>query len=264
MTGDARAPGAAPWWLGLYDDLLADVLLVREDPGEVLRTIAALVRALGLGPGARVFDQCCGIGSLALPLAARGFEVVGVDVIPGYVARAQAEAAAAGLELELVAADAASFTPARACDGAFNWWTSFGYAERDAENVAVLRRAREALRPGGAFVLDTMNAPGLLRAFQPAVTRRRATAAGEVVLLRESALDLAAGAITKTWTYFLPDGRRVVRPSRVRLYMPHELVCLFEQAGFTQVELFGDLELRPLGLDSPRCLVRGRAPEGGG
>ena len=56
------------WWSALYDHWLAEQLLVR-DPGEVESTVAFLKERLGLWPGARVLDQCCGIGSIALPLA---------------------------------------------------------------------------------------------------------------------------------------------------------------------------------------------------
>jgi 2-polyprenyl-3-methyl-5-hydroxy-6-metoxy-1,4-benzoquinol methylase len=261
--GDDGVGAQEPWWQGLYDDLLAEMLLVRDDPAEVTATVELLVRALELQPGARVFDQCCGIGSLALPLAARGFEVVGVDLIAGYVERAQKCAMRQGLSARFFAADAFEFVPAQRCDGALNWWTSFGYAEADAENVRMLARAREALRPGGLFLLDTMNVAGVLRGFQPHVVRRRETPRGEVVLLRESELDLRGGAMNKRWTYFLPGGERVVRTSRVRLYMPDTLVRLFEAAGFVEVEIFGDLGGGALALESPRCLVRGRAAEAG-
>ena len=62
---------AAPdaWWQALYDELLAEVLLVRSEDAEQEATLAYLTEALDLAPGRRVFDQCCGIGSLALPLA---------------------------------------------------------------------------------------------------------------------------------------------------------------------------------------------------
>ena len=56
------------WWSSLYDDWLAEQLLVRE-PGEIDATLAFLVDRLRLAPGARVLDQCCGISSLTLPQA---------------------------------------------------------------------------------------------------------------------------------------------------------------------------------------------------
>ena len=50
-----------------------------------------LVDALGLGPGSRVADVGCGPGRHAHALAARGVEVVGVDIAERFV-----ELAAAG------------------------------------------------------------------------------------------------------------------------------------------------------------------------
>jgi SAM-dependent methyltransferase len=241
------------WWQPLYDDLLAELLLERADVGE---TLDCLVRVLRLERGARVLDQCCGIGSLAVPLAARGFRVVGVDQSARYVERAKKDAARAGVEVDLVAADACAFVPKGPVDAAFNWWTSFGYAPDDEGNCAMLRRAFEALVPGGAFALDFMNVPGVYRGFQRSVVTRKA----EVVLVRESELDLSRGVMKKRWTYFVPGGERVVHDSAVRLYQPHDLGEMLRSVGFEGIEFFGDVGGEPLALDSPRCIAVARRP----
>jgi SAM-dependent methyltransferase len=246
------------WWAALYDDLLAGVLLERADPAETAATLAFLERALDLAPGDRVFDQCCGVGSLSGPLAARGFEVVGVDLIPAYVA--QANRAAAGLPAQHHAADAFTFVATPPCAAAYNWWTSFGYAETDAENLRMLARAFESLSPGGRFALDFMNALQVIRSFAPDVVLSRETARGPVTLWRRSRLVPEAGALEKTWTYFLADGERVTRESRVRLYMPHELKALLHVAGFEDVQFLGDLDGGALSPDSPRCIAVARRP----
>ncbi len=247
------------WWETLYDDWLADQLLARSED-DARPDVDFLVRRLDLGPGARVLDQCCGIGSLALPLAARGFDVVGVDQAAGYVARAQRDARARGLHLELVAADARAFVPRAPVNAAFNWWTSFGYADRDEDNVAMLARAFDALVPGGAFALDTMNVPGVLRSFQRDVAVRRTTPRGEVLLLRESSVDLARGVMLKRWTYHL-DGKQVAdHRSRVRLYMPDTIARMLASVGFEAIELLGSTEGEPVGLDSPRLVALARRP----
>lgn len=245
------------WWEGLYDELLADVLLEREDDA---REVGFLMAHLDLEAGARVFDQCCGVGSLAIPLAARGCDVVGVDQAAAYVERGRARAREAGLEVALHAGDARAFVTDPPCDAAFNWWTSFGYSADDADNARMLERAFESLRPGGRFALDTMNLPGVLRGFQPGVVTRRDTPRGEVTLVRETRLDLGAGMMRKTWTYFLPDGERVRHESAVRLLMPHTIAELLREAGFEEVTLLGSTDGEPLGVDSPRCIALARRP----
>jgi SAM-dependent methyltransferase len=248
------------WWAELYDDLLAEVLLVRGDPADTARTLSYLISQLRLEPGSRVLDQCCGIGSLALPLAQAGYQVVGVDQAKGYVARARGEASRAGLSVELHAADAFEFVARPPCRAVLNWWTSFGYATDDETNLQMLLRAFESLEPGGRLALDVMNLPGVLRNFAPTVTLRRQTAHGEVELARESELDLARGELRKLWRYTLPDGRRVEHVSTVRLYMPHSLAELVRRAGFVDVVLHGELDASPLGLDSRRCILVATRP----
>jgi SAM-dependent methyltransferase len=253
---------AGPWWAELYDDAVADVFLRRGDGAEVTATADYLWRTLELAPGARVFDQCCGIGSLAAPLSQRGAFVIGVDQSAGYVARAQA--AAAGLPCHFVAGDAFRFVPEQPCDGGFNWGTGFGNAAEDERNVHMLQRAFAALRPGGRFVLDYQHIARVLLEFQPALVQR-GLAVGEegkteVLILRESSLDLLRGVLVQRWTVLHPSGpRREVR-SEVRLYLPHELERLLHAAGFREVMFHGDLDGGPLHPRSPRCLAVARRP----
>lgn len=248
------------WWENLYDDLLADVLLHRASSSEIERTLNFLVDKLVIVPGMRVFDQCCGIGSLSLPLAHRGFDVIGVDQSTIYIERGKKSAANTQLKVEFHAADALEFLPDRPVDGVFNWWTSFGYHPTDEVNARMLRKAYEALRPRGLFLLDFMNVPGILRNFQRDVVLRRNTPQGEVMLHRESSVDLTNGTLLKHWTYILPDGRRKSWPSSVRLYMPHEIARLLASVGFIDIEMYGDENGNALTLDSPRLILRARRP----
>jgi SAM-dependent methyltransferase len=246
------------WWDELYDELLARVLLENVPVEETERTADFIVASLGLRTGDRVMDQGCGLGRLSHALARRGMHVVGIDLSPGYVERARA--GGAGLSTEFHLADAFDFTAHPRVRGAFNWWTGFGYADHDDENLRMLRAAFESLEPGGAFLLDFSNFASLIRGFLPSVVDRVPYQGGELVLLRESRIDLAAGVLHKKWTYFVPGDGSHVRETRVRSYMPHELRVLFARAGFVDVEFVGGIDGQALGIDSPRCIVRGRRP----
>ena len=116
--------------------------------------------------------------------------------------------------------------------------------------------AFEALEPGGRFALDFLNVPGICAHFRPHDIARK----GDLLMLRDSRLDLAAGVLHKTWTFVAPDGRRVERPSTVRLYNPDRLAQLLADVGFARLELFGDVDGQQLTLASPRCIVIGTRP----
>lgn len=258
MTAALAASDATPWWQILYDDWLAEVFFASSSNEDIEATLDYLVAKLRLSPGDRVLDQCCGTGRLAVPLAARGFEVLGVDQAAGYIARGRRAASARGVTVDLCAADAAEHRPEAPVAGVFNWWTSFGYAARDDENLRMLRAAFEALRPGGGFLLDTMHAPSVLRGFLPEVREVVEAPQGPVELVRHSRVEWSTGTLVKRWAYTLPDGRAVERHSRVRLYMPHELGALLSAAGFEAIGFDGAIDGRPLALDSPRCIVHAR------
>ena len=65
-----------------------------------------LVEASGIGAGARVLDVAAGTGNASLPAARRGADVTASDLTPELLEAGQQRAAAAGLELEIVEADA--------------------------------------------------------------------------------------------------------------------------------------------------------------
>ncbi len=251
--------GEAPWWVALYDDVLADVLLERS-PDAVSDTLEFLTQALGLRPGHTVFDQCAGIGSLSVPLAKAGMRVVSIEQAPHYVDRARAWAAREGVELQALVGDAFELASPIACQAAFNWWTGFGYADSDRQNARMLARAFDSLVPGGAFVIDWLNVPQILSSFSPRVVTQRNTAQGVVTLTRDSVLCLERGRLEKTWSFVTPSGERVERHSQVRLYLPHQLGELLRQVGFEELHYWGDVSGAELSADSPRCIVRARRP----
>lgn len=248
---------SAPWWHTLYDDFLALMLLEQGSDEEIDQTIQFLVEVLGIKPGASIFDQCCGTGRLSAPLGERGFDMYGVDLIPSYISKAR-EKNSAG---KFVAADAFEFVCEKKCDAGINWWTSFGYAETDEENLRMLGRAFESLKAGGKFALDFMNTTGVVHHFKPEVISKcQHPEMGEILLIRESRIDPENGLLLKNWNYYPENGDRKSHASAVRLYDAPTLVGLFERSGFVDMEIFGDLQQGCLTIDSPRCIVVGKKP----
>jgi cyclopropane fatty-acyl-phospholipid synthase-like methyltransferase len=54
--------------------------------------VNGVVGLLGLAPGARLLDLCCGHGRHAVPLAQLGYRVTGLDLSRTLLARAAAAA----------------------------------------------------------------------------------------------------------------------------------------------------------------------------
>lgn len=254
-AGMQGSENQTPWWTRLYDEWLAESLLVRTDPTETSKTIAFLVDALGIEPGARVFDQCCGIGSLAVPLASLGYDVLGVDQADAYIERGRKSARDAAVHARFEQGDAFEFVADPPCHAAINWWTSYGYAATSEDNLQMLARARESLVPGGRFALDVPHLPGILRSFEDDRTDVRETPLGRIEMRRISRFDLTAGRLIKEWTFHVDGALKSDCVTSIQLALASDHIAALETAGFRVLHAWSDIDRSPLTIDSPRCIL---------
>jgi ubiquinone/menaquinone biosynthesis C-methylase UbiE len=118
-------------------------------------------------PGARVLDAGCGTGRVAVELARRGYDCVGVDVDDSMLA----EARRAAPELTWVACDLAALTPELVGGRPFDLVVCAGNVVplvATGTEPAVVEAMSEVLRPGGLLVVGF----GLDRAHLPASAAR--------------------------------------------------------------------------------------------
>ena len=200
--------------------------------------IEPLLDAAAVGPGVRVLDVGCGLGTLAAAAAARGATVTGVDLASGMLEEARRRHPS----IEFVLADAEALPFA---DGAFD--VALGafvvnhlpHPERAAAElarVAAPRRARD-VGPGGRgrhpglparaaadLEADVPTRPGL-----PALHGRRRLAAliGGTVTEFETTLPVDSPRRTlgrrprRHGPHRRPPGRRHPRTTRPRPHRPH-------------------------------------------
>jgi len=109
-----------------------------------------VVRELGLGPGDRALDLCCGTGDLALALGASGAEVVGADFTGPLLPIARQKAQRAGRPLALAQADAQALPFAPASFDAVT--IAFGI-RNVVDPPLALRQCARLLRPGGRLAV---------------------------------------------------------------------------------------------------------------
>jgi len=136
------------------------------DYSDVARTIEevahVILERVGTGPGEELLDVATGTGNLAIPAAAAGTRVTGLDLTPKLLEAARARAADAGVEVRWIEGDAEAlpFT-----DGSFDSVTScFGVIFAPRHEVAAEELTRVA-RPGGTVALTGWTPDGLTGQF---------------------------------------------------------------------------------------------------
>jgi 2-polyprenyl-3-methyl-5-hydroxy-6-metoxy-1,4-benzoquinol methylase len=112
-----------------------------------------LVDACGIGPGQRVLDVAAGTGNVAIRAAEAGADVIASDLTPENFDAGRREAAAHGVELEWVEADAEGLPFA---EGEFDVVTSAFGAVLAPHHQVVADELLRVCRPGGTIGLAAM------------------------------------------------------------------------------------------------------------
>jgi ubiquinone/menaquinone biosynthesis C-methylase UbiE len=194
-----------------------------------------------LEPGARVLDVACGTGRISAPLARLGFDVAGIDIS----SRVLAVARAAAPDLDFRLGDMRRLPwEDQSFDAVINMWTAFGYFDTQAEDERALDEIARVLRPGGAFIIDTVNPVALVRGVQH---QSWAELADGTLMLENRAYDMVTGRSQAFWT-FVKNGRKRELSFDHRLYTIAEYGELLQRAGFGQWRILaghGNAELTP-------------------
>lgn len=162
--GGSRPVAGRHWFEPLADHLGSAYLRYSFTRGTE-QEVAFLVEHLGLHAGMRVLDVGCGPGRHALALAARGLEVVGVDISERFVSLARAAAPPNAdfrrLDARHLPFEAEFDLALSLCQGAFGLVGAGPGATPDPGVIdpdgVVLQAMARAVRPGGRVVVSAFS-----------------------------------------------------------------------------------------------------------
>jgi D-alanine-D-alanine ligase len=253
------------WWRTLFNSIYlktdGDVV---ENDANTIQDVDLLIRSTGIEPNDRILDLCCGQGRHCLDLAQRGFRnVTGLDRSRYLIRLARRRAKQRGLNVAFHEGDARRFRlPAQSFHCVAILGNSFGYFDREDDDVAVLRSALRVLRSGGVLALDLADGEWVREHFDARswewidenhfVCRERSLAAdGQRLITREVVVHAERGVIADQ---FYAE----------RLYTGPRIAELLERAGFDAIRHHGNVESdsprnQDLGMMAHRMLVTAQA-----
>jgi len=246
-------PRPRAWFERWFDEHYL-ALYPHRDDAEAERLVALVAARTRLARDARVLDLCCGGGRHLAAFARRLDRApVGLDLSPALLAAAHRRL---GDTAALVRADVRALPLAPgSLDLVTSLFTSFGYFDTDAEHLAMLAAVARALRPGGWFTLDFLNAA---RVRDTLVARDERRVRGHHVV-QERALERGGRYVVKRIRVCRgDDGPPLTAEERVRLYTPDDLADLLARAGLRVQEACGDYDGGPLTGAAPRCVLFAR------
>jgi glycine/sarcosine N-methyltransferase len=134
----------------LYSDYVSSGKPALEQNEEVLKDA---------GPGVRILDCSCGIGTFAIALAKLGYEVSGSDGSPGMIEQAELAIRKANVKVPLTCCTWEDL-PAHVTDPfdlIFCLGNSIGHTRNGEEMLRSVQGIRAVLRSGGKLVIQSLN-----------------------------------------------------------------------------------------------------------
>jgi len=220
---------------GLFGRLWADGYDHHElDPGPAVDFLA------GLAPDGPALELAIGTGRVALPLAARGLTVDGVEASPEMVAKMRAKPG--GADLDVVIGDMADVPVPGPYPLVYLVYNTLFNLVREQRQRDCFRNAARVLAPGGAFVIETFvpDPAGLGR--DEGVEVRDVTEDSATIRLHR--YDPATQVVVRQNIRFDAGGVHL-GPFAMRYCWPEQIDEMAAAAGLRLTERYADWDRRP-------------------
>lgn len=183
-----------------------------------------------------ILDLGCGTGGHAIPLAQRGYRVVGVDRSREMLDIARAKAAANGVEIEFHQGDLRDVRLDETFDAVIAMFAVMSYQIGNADLAAACETARHHLRSRGVFFFDAWHGPGVIA--DPPTPRYRSVENEGVRIIRftEPKIDVVSHTVETRFNVIRIRNTTVEDEFNeshfMRYLFPNEIGRYLELAGF--------------------------------
>ena len=218
--------------------------------------------ALAKRHGGPVLDLACGTGRIAIPVAAAGIAVTGIDLSRPMLDHGRRKAG--DLPVRFVEADCRAFDLGERFRFAVMSGHGFQFMLSDDDQRALLACVHRHLAPGGVFAFETRNSKvePFVDIVEPEFWRAYAAPDGtRVETWTTETADRATGIIHYTVIRRWPDGRDVPCRVAIRFSDADHVTRLIGEAGFELLALYGDWDGAPASDDCRDLVFVCRRPE---
>ena len=221
------------WFASWFDTPYYHQLYKDRDHTEAQAFMDNLTNYLNLPEGGKILDLACGKGRHSIYLNSLGYDVTGVDLSENSINYAKQ------FENETL-----HFKVHDMCqpfgeqfDAVFNLFTSFGYFEKEEDNLKTIEAIKSNLNEYGFGVIDFMNVTHVVENLVPEDEKE---VGGVLFHQKRSVKD---GYIIKDISFEI-ENETYNFQERVKALTLQDFEQLFEAAGCYLLDVFGDYKLR--------------------
>ncbi len=232
------------WFASWFDTPYYHILYKERNDAEAEAFMETLTSYLNISDTCEIMDLACGKGRHSIYLNKIGYNVTGVDLSPQSIAHAKQ------FENERLkfAVHDMSQPFDRKFNAIFNLFTSFGYFENDEDNLNTIKAIKGNLKENGVGVIDFMNIDYVIANLVPENSK---TVDGITFDLKRY---VENGYLIKDIS-FTAGGKGHNYQERVKVITIDDFNTLFEKAGVSLIDAFGDYKLNPFNRATSQRLV---------
>ena len=215
-----------------------------------------ILKREGVSPRTAV-DLACGTGSVALLLAGKGMDVIGVDMSEDMLTVAQQKACELENPPRFICQRLEKLHLPRGVDLAVCALDSLDYITDPADCEEAIRRIYRVLNPGGIFIFD-VNTPQKLRAMDGQVFLDEDE---DVYCVWRGEFDRDTNICSYGMDLFQRHGdvwHRSFEEHREYAYSEEQLTLYLKKAGFTHIEVYADRRFEAPGEGEQRIYFKAR------
>ena len=210
--------------------------------------------------GKDILELCCGTGRLAIPLASKGFNVMGIDLNRSMVDRAKQNAMDADVDIDWIIGDIRDFCISASFDMVFIGLNSMLHLLENEDIDSMLSCVRKHLRPGGRFVTAIFNPSFEILSRNPNdryshVIFNHPTTSEKIAIEESVNYDKTTQINHVTLYYKFEDGTEETKPLDIRILYPKEIEYILKQNGFRIENKYGDYLMNEFESESPMDIV---------
>ncbi len=224
------------WWRNFFIPVTGEIMFSpRAEQSKI--EVDEVIRQAKTAKNSQILDLACGIGRHSITFAKKGFDVIGLDFSKHYLGTARQSAAKAKVKVNFVRGDMKNLRPhfdAESFDLVVSLYNSFGYFKSRKDDLRMLKEVYQVLRPGGKFVINTLNGRGVKTALEKPVSVGREPIKN-VFMIDAARFDQKNRQTQSQWT--IVDARKsktkIHRMSfQQNVYTHQELKNSLREAGF--------------------------------
>jgi SAM-dependent methyltransferase len=254
------------WWEKIFDKRYLKIyssIITEERTNREVKFLVDFIKKKFKNRKIKILDLACGYGRHSLALAEKGFNVVGVDYSNYFLKLAKKKAKELKIKnVKFLRKDMRKINFENEFDLIINMFTSFGYFDKNEDNIKVLKNVYNALKCKGYFILDLEN-PNYwyyLLLNDPKIDQEgflfyeTEVIDGELKIKIKIIFDHINRFIIlqRKWE---ENGKEIFWEGKFKLFYQDEIINYLQFLGFKNIKVLGDFDFKkPFDKNSSRMI----------